>query len=114
MPNARSCSHVAYALVAIRAHLRSTFVDTCLSSLIHILPRRVGREEGIAYKKGKFPFMANSRAKSNQEAEGFVKLTTCARALCVLPWDHEATDKILGVHIINAVAGELISEAPSP
>mmetsp|Transcript_59789 Transcript_59789/g.142318 ORF Transcript_59789/g.142318 Transcript_59789/m.142318 type:complete len:494 (+) Transcript_59789:98-1579(+) len=58
------------------------------------------KKEGIEFKKGKFPFMANSRAKSNQEADGFVKVLA-----------DKATDKILGVHIINAVAGELISEA---
>lgn len=58
------------------------------------------KEEGVAYKKGKFVFAANSRAKCNKEETGFVKVLA----------DKE-TDKLLGVHIINAVAGELIGEA---
>jgi len=58
------------------------------------------KEEGIEYKKGKFTFAANSRAKCNQEMTGFVK---------VLADKH--TDKLLGVHVINAIAGELIGEA---
>lgn len=58
------------------------------------------KADGVAYKKGKFPFAANSRAKSNAETDGFVKVLSC-----------KETDKLLGVHIINAVAGELIGEA---
>lgn len=55
--------------------------------------------QGRAYKVGKFPFTANSRAKINHEAEGFVKVLA-----------DEKTDQILGVHIIGPSAGELISE----
>ena len=55
---------------------------------------------GVAYKKGKFPFAANSRAKINHETDGFVKVLADA-----------ATDKLLGVHIYGPQAGELISEA---
>jgi dihydrolipoamide dehydrogenase len=55
---------------------------------------------GVAYKKGKFPFAANSRAKINHESDGFVKVLADA-----------ATDKLLGVHIYGPQAGELISEA---
>merc|ERR1712039_550814 len=58
------------------------------------------KEEGVAYKKGKFLFAANSRAKANGEETGFVKVLA----------DKE-TDKLLGVHIVNGVAGELIGEA---
>jgi len=58
------------------------------------------KEEGIAYKKGKFTFGANSRAKANGEDIGFVKVLAC-----------KETDKLLGVHIVNAIAGELIGEA---
>jgi dihydrolipoamide dehydrogenase len=54
---------------------------------------------GRAYKVGKFPFSANSRAKINHEAEGFVKVLA-----------DERTDQILGVHIIGPSAGELIGE----
>ena len=54
---------------------------------------------GIKYGKGIFPFNANSRARTNNEAEGFVKILT----------DKE-TDKILGIHIIGSNAGEMIAE----
>ena len=52
-----------------------------------------------AYKVGKFPFMANSRAKTINEPEGFVKILA-----------DENTDKVLGVHMIGPHAGELIAE----
>ena len=55
---------------------------------------------GIAFKKGKFPFAANSRAKINHETDGFVKVLADA-----------ATDRVLGVHIYGPQAGELIGEA---
>jgi len=51
------------------------------------------------YKVGKFPFMANSRAKAIDEPEGFVKILADAK-----------TDKVLGVHIIGSHAGEMIAE----
>ena len=54
---------------------------------------------GTEYKIGKFPFMANSRARANGEAEGFVKIIT-----------DKNTDRILGAHIIGPNAGELIQE----
>lgn len=55
---------------------------------------------GIAYTVGKFPFLANGRAKVNRTTDGFVKVLADAE-----------TDRILGVHIIGPVAGELIAEA---
>ena len=54
---------------------------------------------GLKYKVGKFPFMANSRAKTINEPEGFVKIIA-----------NEKTDKVLGVHLIGSHAGELIAE----
>eukprot|EP00300_Choanocystis_sp_HF-7_P022979 c2265_g1_i1.p1 GENE.c2265_g1_i1~~c2265_g1_i1.p1 ORF type:complete len:471 (+),score=32.17 c2265_g1_i1:88-1413(+) len=57
------------------------------------------KSENIKFKKGKFPFLANSRAKTNDDVAGFVKVLADA-----------TTDKILGVHIINGQAGELIGE----
>ena len=54
---------------------------------------------GIAYKAGKFPFSANSRARTNHETDGFVKILADA-----------ATDRILGAHIIGVSAGEMIAE----
>lgn len=58
------------------------------------------KAEGVEFKKGKFVFGANSRAKANGEEVGFVKVLA-----------DKTTDKLLGVHIVNAIAGELIGEA---
>lgn len=58
------------------------------------------KEAAIVYKVGKFPFMANSRAKTNLDTEGFVKVLM----------DSE-TQRLLGVHIIGPNAGEMIAEA---
>tara|TARA_A100001011_G_scaffold400814_1_gene519267 strand:- start:1970 stop:3373 length:1404 start_codon:yes stop_codon:yes gene_type:complete len=52
-----------------------------------------------SYKVGKFPFLANSRAKVNNEAEGFVKILADSK-----------TDKVLGVHIIGPHCGDMIAE----
>ena len=57
------------------------------------------KEANIQYKIGKFSFMANSRAKAIDEAEGFVKILA-----------DEKTDKVLGAHLIGPHAGELIGE----
>ncbi len=57
------------------------------------------KEKGINYKIGKFPFLANSRAKVIDESEGFVKILA-----------DSTTDKVLGVHIIGQHAGEMIAE----
>ncbi len=54
---------------------------------------------GVAYKVGKFPFTANSRARVNDEAEGFVKVLADA-----------ATDKILGAHMVGPDVGEMVAE----
>lgn len=80
----------------------------CVPSVIYTHPE-VGwvgkteedlKKEGIDYKIGKFPHLANSRAKTNMETDGFVKVLA-----------DKNTDKILGVHMIGSVAGELINEA---
>ena len=66
----------------------------------------VGRTEeelkaaGIDYKAGKFLFLANGRAKANQTTDGVVKVLADAK-----------TDRVLGVHVIGPMAGELIHEA---
>ncbi len=57
------------------------------------------KDEGRAYKVGKFPFLGNARAKANHSGEGFVKILA----------DKE-TDRILGAHIIGPMAGDLIHE----
>jgi dihydrolipoamide dehydrogenase len=58
------------------------------------------KRDGIAYKVGKVPFLANGRALGMGDPSGFVKMLAC-----------KDTDRILGVHIIGANASELISEA---
>jgi dihydrolipoamide dehydrogenase len=58
------------------------------------------KEAGIKYVVGKFPMMANSRARTNDDAEGLVKVISDAE-----------TDRILGFHIVGTNAGELIAEA---
>ena len=57
------------------------------------------KQAGIKYNVGKFPFLANSRARTNNEPAGFVKFISDAE-----------TDRILGCHIIGSVAGEMIAE----
>ncbi|MEO0515179.1 MAG: FAD-dependent oxidoreductase, partial [Planctomycetota bacterium] len=65
----------------------------------------VGRSEeqlkadGVAYHKGKFPFMANGRARAIDQIEGMVKILA-----------DKITDRVLGVHIIGQSAGDLIAE----
>jgi dihydrolipoamide dehydrogenase len=55
---------------------------------------------GIAYNVGKFPFLANGRARAMRQTEGFVKVLADAK-----------TDRVLGVHIVGFGAGEMIHEA---
>ena len=57
------------------------------------------KNENKIYKVGKFPFLANSRAKVNNETEGFVKILADSK-----------TDKVLGVHIIGPHCGDMIAE----
>ena len=57
------------------------------------------KKENIKFKIGKFPFLANSRAKVNNETEGFVKIIA-----------DEKTDKVLGVHMIGPHVGNMIAE----
>lgn len=56
------------------------------------------KDAGVEYKTGKMPFMANSRAKTNQDSEGFIKV-----------YAEKSTDRILGIHIIGPNAGELLA-----
>jgi dihydrolipoamide dehydrogenase len=57
------------------------------------------KEDGVAYKTGKFPFTANGRAKVNRTTDGFVKILADA-----------TTDRVLGVHIVGPEAGNLVME----
>lgn len=58
------------------------------------------KNAGIAFKKGSFPFMANSRARTNHDSEGLVKVLI-----------DSTNGRILGAHIIGPSAGEMIAEA---
>ena len=57
------------------------------------------KQDGVAYKVGKFPFTANGRAKVNRTTDGFVKILADA-----------TTDRVLGVHIVGPEAGNLVME----
>ncbi|MDA1198184.1 MAG: FAD-dependent oxidoreductase, partial [Proteobacteria bacterium] len=57
------------------------------------------KQENISYKVGKFPFLANSRAKVNNETDGFVKILADSK-----------TDRVLGVHMIGPHTGDMIAE----
>lgn len=80
----------------------------CIPSVVYTHPEVawVGKteedlkKEGVEYKVGKFPFMANSRAKCNNETDGFIKVLA-----------DKQTDRILGTHMIGPGVGELINEA---
>jgi len=80
----------------------------CVPSVIYTHPEVawVGKneeqlkEEGIDYKVGSFPLAANSRAKCNNDTDGFMKVLA-----------DKSTDRLLGAHIIASCAGELINEA---
>ncbi|KAG7214435.1 hypothetical protein INR49_006392 [Caranx melampygus] len=55
---------------------------------------------GVPYRVGKFPFAANSRAKTNADTDGMVKILS-----------HKETDRMMGAHILGSGAGEMINEA---
>jgi len=58
------------------------------------------KEQGVSYTVGKFPFSANSRGRATGDTDGLVKILADA-----------STDRVLGVHILGPLAGDLISEA---
>ncbi|RDD46774.1 Dihydrolipoyl dehydrogenase, mitochondrial [Trichoplax sp. H2] len=80
----------------------------CVPSVIYTHPEVawIGKTEeqlkaaNIAFKIGKFPLAANSRAKTNADADGFIKVL-----------GDKKTDRILGVHLLGSGAGELVNEA---
>ena len=79
-----------------------------IPSVVYTMPEMAGvglteeeaSENGRKIKTGKFPMMANSRAKTNREPEGFVKVIADAE-----------TDRVLGVWCINSLAGTMIAQA---
>jgi len=78
-----------------------------IASVVYTWPEVAGvgkteeqlKEAGVAYKAGKFPFTANSRARANGDIDGFVKILADA-----------TTDRVLGCHIIGPSGGDLIME----
>ncbi len=94
---------VAESIAGMRGHVNYNVIP----SVIYTAPEvaMVGeteeqlKERGVAYKVGKFPFLGNGRAKAHFATDGFVKVLA----------DKE-TDRILGVHVIGPMAGDLIHE----
>lgn len=85
--------HVDYDLVpsVVYTHPEIAFVGKTEEQL---------KAAGVEYNKGKFPFLANSRARSVADTDGFVKILA-----------DKKTDEVLGVHIIGPQAGTIIAEA---
>lgn len=96
------------AAVEMMAGQKAHVYYDAIPGVIYTAPEvaTVGKSEeelkaaGVAYKAGKFPFLANSRGRAVGNTEGFVKILADAK-----------TDRVLGVHIIGPEAGTLISEA---
>jgi len=90
-------------LVGMKGHVNYNVIPNVVYTHPEIASVGLTEEEvkakSISFNKGKFPFLANSRAKCNEDFDGFVKVIS----------DKES-DKILGVHIIGPNAGELIAE----
>jgi dihydrolipoamide dehydrogenase len=94
---------LAEILVGQKPHIRYE----CIPGVVYTQPEvaSVGATEeelkakGIAYKVGKFPFMANGRARANNTIDGFAKILADA-----------TTDRVLGAHIMGAGAGDMIHE----
>ena len=84
--------HVNYNCIpgVIYTHPEVAWVGKCEAEL---------KKAGVEYKKGVLPMAANSRARTNNDADGLVKILTDAK-----------TDKMLGVHIMASNAGEMIAE----
>ncbi|HRJ66273.1 MAG TPA: dihydrolipoyl dehydrogenase [Alphaproteobacteria bacterium] len=79
----------------------------CIPGVVYTFPEAASvgkteeqlKEAGIPYKAGKFPFMANGRARAMAATDGFVKILA-----------HTETDRVLGCHIVGPEAGTLIAE----
>jgi dihydrolipoamide dehydrogenase len=95
---------VAEILVGEAGHVHYDAIPTVVYTYPEIATVGKSEEElkaaGIAYNVGKFPFTANARARVNLTTEGFVKILADAK-----------TDRVLGVHLICADAGNMIAEA---
>jgi dihydrolipoamide dehydrogenase len=95
---------VAEILVGQAGHVNYEAIPNVIYTYPEIATVGKGEEEvkaeGLAYNVGKFPFTANGRAKVNLTTDGFVKILADAK-----------TDRVLGVHLICADAGNMIAEA---
>jgi dihydrolipoamide dehydrogenase len=95
---------VAEILVGQAGHVNYDAIPNVVYTYPEIATVGKSEEElksaGVAYNAGKFPMTANGRAKVNQTTEGFVKILADAK-----------TDRVLGVHLICADAGNMIAEA---
>ncbi|WP_419234577.1 dihydrolipoyl dehydrogenase [Rickettsia endosymbiont of Nabis limbatus] len=104
---AHKAEEEAVAAAEIMAGQAGHVNDNLIPSVIYTFPEvaSVGeteeqlKEKGVSYKVGKFPFLANSRARAVGRTEGMVKILADSK-----------TDKVLGAHIIGADAGTLIAE----
>jgi dihydrolipoamide dehydrogenase len=94
---------VAQAIAGQWAHVNYDVIPNVIYTDPEIATVGKSEEElkaaGIGYKVGKFPFMANSRARTNHETEGMVKVLEDA-----------ATKKVVGVHMVGSGVGEMIGE----
>jgi dihydrolipoamide dehydrogenase len=105
---AHKAEEEAVAAVEMMAGQKPHVNYDTIPSVIYTWPEvaSVGKTEeelksaSIDYKAGKFPFMANSRARASGDADGMVKILACSKS-----------DKILGVHIMGPHAGTMIGEA---
>jgi len=95
---------VAEILVGQAGHVNYDAIPNVVYTYPEIATVGKSEEElkaaGIAYNVGKFQMMANGRAKVNQTAEGFIKILADAK-----------TDRVLGVHMVCADAGNMVAEA---
>jgi len=95
---------VAEILVGEAGHVNYDAIPNVIYTYPEIATVGKSEEElkaaGVAYNVGKFPFTANARAKVNLTTDGFVKIVADAK-----------TDRVLGVHLICADAGNMIAEA---
>ena len=107
---AHKAEEEAIAAVEIMANLPGHVNYEAIPDVVYTWPElaSVGyteervKEAGVPYKTGVFPFLANARAKTMDESEGFVKIIV-----------HADTDKILGAHIVGPRASDLITEIVS-
>ena len=94
---------VAEILAGQAGHVNYSVIPSVIYTMPELASVGATEEEldkaGIAYKVGKFPYTANGRARATRHTDGSVKVLADAE-----------TDRVLGVHIIGASAGELIQE----